>query len=256
MGAATLAAVAFLWGLIAAIVLSFVAAYRHREQYSFWEYTLYGLAYAFSRYKWRASVIDGQENFENLQTGCVIVANHRCSVDPFFIQLAAGKRVHWMVAGEYCKHILFGPLLKLLQVIPTNRGGVDSKAIKMAIRFCTEGRFVGMFPEGRINRTNEPLLTVRPGAALVAMRAKVPLVPIWIEGAPSGPEVWSPVLLNARVRIRVGEPILPPNDSEDAEGSDQSKARTWLQQAMTKVAFMGGYHESSIGMAGKDWKDT
>ena len=252
----TMAATAFLWGLVAAIVLSFVAAYRHRRQYSVWEYTLYGLAYAISRFRWRASVVDGQENFENLKTGCVIVANHRCSVDPFFIQLAAGRRVHWMVAGEYCKHVLFGPLLKLLQVIPTNRGGVDSKAIKMAIRYCSEGRFVGMFPEGRINRTDQPLLTVRPGAALVAMRAKVPLVPIWVEGAPSGPEVWSPVLLSARVRIRVGEPILPPQESEEREGSDQAAARTWLQQAMTQVAFMGGHQNREIGLAGKDWKDS
>jgi len=253
----TLAASLFLWGLIVAVVCSFLMSFRQRRNYSIWEYTLYGMAYAFSKYKWRVSVVEGEEHFENLRTGCVIVANHRCSVDPFFVQFAAGRRVHWMVAGEYCRHLLFGPLLTLLQVIPTNRGGVDSKAIKTAIRFCSEGRIVGMFPEGRINRTQQPLLTIRPGAAMVANRANVPLVPIWIEGAPVGPEVWSAIFMPARVRIRVGEPIPAPESIKgDDEVSNQVAARNWVQQAMAKVAVLGGHVGNQVGIAGKDWKDS
>jgi 1-acyl-sn-glycerol-3-phosphate acyltransferase len=141
-------------------------------------------------------------------SGAVLVANHRCSIDPFFVQLIAGRRVHWMVAGEYFKTPLIGRLLRAFEAIPTNRGGIDTKAIKRAIALAASGRFVGMFPEGRINRTQSPLLSIRPGAATVALRAGVPLVPIWIEGAPVGPSVLSPLLKPAKVRVFVG----PPDD--------------------------------------------
>jgi 1-acyl-sn-glycerol-3-phosphate acyltransferase len=141
-------------------------------------------------------------------SGAVLVANHRCSIDPFFVQLIAGRRVHWMVAGEYFKTPLIGGLLRAFEAIPTNRGGIDTKAIKRAIAMASSGRFVGMFPEGRINRTQSPLLSIRPGAATVALRAGVPLVPIWIEGAPVGPSVLSPLLKPAKVRVVVG----PPDD--------------------------------------------
>lgn len=137
----------------------------------------------------------------------ILVANHRSSVDPFFVQLAAGRRVHWMVAKEYCQHAIFGAVLKPLQVIPTNRSGIDTSATKQAIRLAKEGRLVGMFPEGRINRTVDPLLPIRSGAALVAMRANVPLIPIWISGSPYDRTVWSPLFIPARVGITFGTPI-------------------------------------------------
>ena len=138
---------------------------------------------------------------DRLQGGAILVANHRCSIDPFFVQLIAGRRVHWMVAGEYFKAPLLGNLLRTYEAIPTNRGGVDTNAIKRAIALAASGRFVGMFPEGRINRTAAPLLSVRPGAATVALRAGVPIVPLWIEGAPVGPSIFSPLFRSARIRV-------------------------------------------------------
>jgi 1-acyl-sn-glycerol-3-phosphate acyltransferase len=125
------------------------------------------------------------------------------------VQLSAGRRVHWMVAKEYCQNIFFGPLLKTLQVIPTNRSGIDTGATKQAIRLAKEGRLVGMFPEGRLNHTRGPLVSIRPGAALVAVRAGVPMIPLHIAGSPYRREVWSPLFMPARVRITFGQPVDP-----------------------------------------------
>ena len=41
-----------------------------------------------------------------------------------------------------------------------------------------------MFPEGRINTTRDPLLSVRAGAAMVATKARVPIIPIYIGNSP------------------------------------------------------------------------
>ncbi len=64
------------------------------------------------------------------------------------MQLAARRRVHWMVAREYCEHPVFGLILGAAQVIPTNRSGMDTAATKAAIRLTKAGRLVACFPRG------------------------------------------------------------------------------------------------------------
>ncbi len=156
-----------------------------------------------------------------LQAGAILAANHRSSVDPFFVQLAAGRRVHWMVAKEYCQHPLFGRVLSPLQVIPTNRSGMDTAATKVAMRLTANGRLVGMFPEGRINRSPELLLPVRSGAAVVANRARVPMIPLLIQASPMRDAVWSPLFMPANVKITFGKPIqLPTLATHDATDDD------------------------------------
>jgi 1-acyl-sn-glycerol-3-phosphate acyltransferase len=133
------------------------------------------------------------------------------------VQLAAGRRVHWMVAREYCQHPLFGCILRPLQVIPTNRSGMDTGATKTAVRLAAEGRLVGMFPEGRINRTGALLQPIRSGAAVVASRAGVPIIPLLIEGSPMRQAVWSPVLMPAHVKITFGTPVHIPRQCGSAD---------------------------------------
>jgi 1-acyl-sn-glycerol-3-phosphate acyltransferase len=173
-----------------------------------------------------------------------------------------------MVAGEYFRHFLFGPLLRSYQAIPTNRGGMDNAATKRAIELAAEGDFVGMFPEGRINRTDCPLLSIRPGAALVASRAKVPLIPIWIEGAPVGPEVYSALLMPARVRVLIGYPneqsstlnltyeSAPVAGTESLLKADRQQKNDWICQVMEECLRMGGKSNSQITIAGKRWVDS
>lgn len=197
---------ALLWllGLLAGASLYFCQLYR-RSDYSTWESCLYLPTYLLGRLLWRVHFTNDAP--AELSGGGVLAANHRSSVDPFFVQLAARRRVHWMVAKEYCQHFAFGPLLRALQVIPTNRSGMDTACTKAALRITQAGGLVGMFPEGRINLTSAPLLPLRSGAALVASRSNVPLIPLWIEGSPLGKSVWSPVLMPARVKITFGQPL-------------------------------------------------
>lgn len=210
---------AWIWlGFLAIAACIYVLRLLRQSDYGLWETILYTPTYLMSRLLWRVHFTNSPP--PEIQHGAVLVANHRSSVDPFFVQLAAKRRVHWMVANEYCKHFLFGPLLRLLQVIPTNRSGMDTAATKAAIRLTREGRLVGMFPEGRLNHTTQPLLSIRSGAALVAARAGVPIVPLFIKGSPYRRTVISPVFMSGNVEITFGEPIFPPAMGTDVESSD------------------------------------
>lgn len=241
------AAAIFLFSLIALVAIYLVGQVRLRGKYSYWEYFLYSMAYAFARVVWRVKVHAHPSLSEPIEYGAVIVSNHTTSVDPFFIQLAAGRRVHWMVASEYCSHFLFGPFLRVFQVIPTNRGGVDTASTKRAIEMVRQGKWVGMFPEGRLNRSDQPLLPIRPGAGLVALRGGVPLIPVWVSGAPKSPTVWGPVMMRAKVDVYIGEPM-----PVQAEEGDEA-FRQGLHNAMLKVCELGGNSQFQVEFAGKQW---
>lgn len=184
--------------------------------------------------------------------GAVIVSNHRSSVDPFFIELGSNRHVHWMVAGEYFKNPAFGWFLRFGAAIPVNRGGIDTAATKKAIRLVTDGGLVGMFPEGRINQSGNFMLPGRPGAILVALKARVPVVPCYIDGAPYDGTAWSPFLMGAKVNVRFGDPIdLSPY-------YDQAQASAFvgkiMLQVMTAIAELAGCDDFEPALAGRRWK--
>lgn len=170
------------------------------------QYPLYWFGYPVTRILWRAKVIGRME----LPTGggAVIVCNHRGPMDPTFVALACLRAVRWMVAREYFAVPIFGTMLKLTGAIPTRRGGIDTAAIKQTIRSAKAGNVVGVLPEGRINVTDRLLLPLRTGAALVALEARVPVVPCYIEGSPYDPRVFYRFfLMHTKATITIGKPI-------------------------------------------------
>lgn len=215
------------------------------SDYDWWESCLYLPTYLFGRLLWRVHFLNQPP--EELKKGAVLAANHRSSVDPFFVQLAARRRVHWMVAKEFCQHFAFGPLLRALQVIPTNRSGMDTASTKTALRLTQAGKLVGMFPEGKINQTSVPLLPLRGGAAMVAIHSGVPLIPLRIEGSPWGRSVWSPIFIPARVTITFGQPIWPeqfehdqnPNNQGDTLAASDALIVQWGEQIMALAGRAG-----------------
>jgi 1-acyl-sn-glycerol-3-phosphate acyltransferase len=185
--------------------------------------------------------------------GAIIVANHRSSVDPSFIQIAIRRVVYWMVAREYCETPGLGFVLRTFQVIPVGRGGVDTAATKLAIRLAHEGGLVGMFPEGRINETRDPiLLPGRPGVALVALKARVPIIPIWITGSPYDGTPIGPLKMRAHVRVKIGATIdvSPYFGREKEEGVTQEITLRVLKE----LARLAGRPDFEPQLAGRRWK--
>ncbi len=212
---------------------------------AFW----YLLSLVLARVLWRAKVAPMPLSSDQ---GAVIVSNHRSSVDPFFIELGSNRHVHWMVAGEYFKNPAFGWFLLCGGAIPVKRGGLDTAATKKAMRLVSEGKLVGMFPEGRINQSDKFMLPGRPGAILVALKARVPVVPCYIEGAPYDGTAWSPFLMSARVIARFGDPI-DLSSYYDREHASAFVGQIMLQ-VMTAIAELAGCEDFEPALAGRRWK--
>ena len=167
--------------------------------------TLYWLNYAVVRVLWRVR-IEGRLRVPPDQ-GAVIICNHGSPVDTTFIALTVQRVVRWMVAAEYCSHPAFAWFLRQCEVIPTNRKGIDTTATKTAIRYARQGGLVGLFPEGRLNTTGEFMLPGRLGVAMIALKARVPVVPCYVSGFSYDGPPWGCLLVPAKVRLVIGRPL-------------------------------------------------
>jgi 1-acyl-sn-glycerol-3-phosphate acyltransferase len=209
-----------------------------------------GLNYAMCRILWRAEangplpVSPGQ--------GAVIVSNHRAPVDPSFFYLATDRIVHWMVAKEYCAMPVVGRFLRLCEVIPVGRGGIDTAATKMAIRYAAQGGLVGMFPEGRINATDRVLLPGRPGAAMIALKAGVPLIPAYVSGSPYNGRIWASLVTPAKVRLTLGQPIdVSPYRGRE---NDRKALEELTRRLLVEIARLAGQPDFQPQLAGRFYK--
>jgi 1-acyl-sn-glycerol-3-phosphate acyltransferase len=242
-------ALIILIAVLAIAVLAFVIWWK-RSPLTLKETFLWSGNYLVARLIWRTRIegeLPGQPG-----KGAVIVANHRSSVDPAFILVCIRRVVYWMVAREYCEAPFIGALLRTFQVIPVGRGGIDTAATKQAIRRAQDGGLVGMFPEGRINQTDQLLLPGRPGAALVALRARVPIIPAYIFDAPYDGTALGPVFMRSRVRVKIGKPIdlsaYFGREKEDGVLQEITKL------AMRAMAALAGQPDFEPQLAGARWK--
>jgi len=182
----------------------------------------------------------------------VIVCNHRSSMDPCFIELATTRPVHWMVAKEYCDRRSFGWFLRMAEVIPTNRAGIDTAATKAAIRSAENGGLVGVFPEGRINTTGRVLLPGRPGAALIALKARVPIVPCYVCGSPFSKHLLRPLIMPAKVELKIGRPI----DLSEFYGREGEREvlEEITRRVLREMAALAGCPDFQPELAGRFYK--
>ncbi|MDA7977909.1 MAG: 1-acyl-sn-glycerol-3-phosphate acyltransferase [Pirellulales bacterium] len=241
------------WALLGGVILlvAVVFAWRFCRRYGFnaMQLLLYLVQWPLTRFYWRTKY-QGRWPLSHEQ-GAICVCNHTSGVDPLFIQRAMPKMARWMVAREYFTGLM-GWFLRQSTAIPVRRGGADTAATKMAIRHAQSGGIVGMLPEGRINVGEEILLPGRPGVALVAIKAQVPIVPCWVEGIPYFGSPLSSFRKPARVRVVIGEPI---DVSAYGQTDDKAVLGEITLRCLKEIAVLSGHPEFEPKLAGRHWME-
>lgn len=116
---------------------------------------------------------------EKVQDGaCVLVGNHYRIWDIVHMACTTKEKVHFITKQELYKSKFLGHLCDIVEAIPVSRDGQDAKAVMTALRYLKKGEKISMFPEGTRNRTNADLLPLKGGAALFAIKARVPVYPV------------------------------------------------------------------------------
>lgn len=159
--------------------------------------------------------IYGAENMPKLGPA-LVVANHASDFDPPIVSSCVRRPVSYMAKQELFKVPVLAPAIRLYGAYPVQRGGSARGAIRAALEQLDQGWAVGVFLQGtrtRDGRIPDPKL----GAAMIAAKAQVPLVPVSLWGThrilPRGAKFPKPL----PVTVRIGEPIAPPSSSKDRE---------------------------------------
>ncbi len=160
-----------------------------------------------SRTYWRLT-IEGRENVP--ATGAFVVAPvHRSFIDFALVSGITRRRMRYMGKDSLWKVSLFGRLISALGAFPVRRGAADREALRRSIEVVERGEPLVLFPEGtrRFGPTIEHLFD---GAAYVATRAGVPVVPVGIGGSERAMQKGKRLPRPVKIHIVVGKPLHPP----------------------------------------------
>ena len=128
--------------------------------------------------------VKGAENEPTPDQGTyLVIANHRTWADPIYLCCALKhQQPHFMAKKELFKIPLLNILIRALGAYPVNRGGADVGAIRHTIEMLKQGVAVGMFPQGhRYNGVDPRETPVKTGAAMIAQKADVQVLPVFIK---------------------------------------------------------------------------
>lgn len=123
---------------------------------------------------------------KNLPKGkAILCCNHFSNWDIVLYILNTKKRIKILAKKELFKNKLLGATLKNFGGIEIEREGNDINAIKTCMKVLKDGKQLFIFPEGtRLKNQNEVLGELKSGMAMIAIKTKTPVVPIWIERKP------------------------------------------------------------------------
>lgn len=152
----------------------------------------------------------------------ILVANHESGLDVLTL-LMLGVPVRFLAETWMFKIPLAGWLFRACRHIPVKPGDRDSghRALEAAEESLADGIPVGIFPEGRLSP--DELAEFKPGAFVLAARARVPLIPVLLEGTG---QAWRPgtVVVEGAHEIRIA--VLAPIEPSDDESPDDLMRRT------------------------------
>ena len=111
----------------------------------------------------------------------LLVSNHLSNVDPIFFELAFPRVLFYMGKSELFRNRALGWLLRRFGGFPVERGSADRAAFRFALTVLGQGNAIGIYPEGGRSRT-AALVQALPGAGLLALQSKAPVLPAAITG--------------------------------------------------------------------------
>ena len=154
----------------------------------------------------------GRENIPS--SGAFVLAPiHRSNIDTPLAAALTRRRLRFMGKDSLWRNPAMGWVLSSLGGFPVSRGTADREALKRCVAVLEQGEPLVLFPEG--TRQSGP--DVKPlfdGAAYIAVKAGVPIVPVGIGGSERVMPKGSKMIHPRKCVMIVGAPIRAESDSE------------------------------------------
>ncbi len=138
----------------------------------------------------------------------ILTPNHGSEIDPVVLSAALPFRVTYLAGRELDRLPLVFALVRLFNPIFVRRGVGDIGALKACLDRLARGEVLVVFPEGGVVQPG--MGTLQEGAAFLAIRAQVPVVPVGLLGLTKMWPVSARFPRPSRVTVRMGDAIPPP----------------------------------------------
>jgi 1-acyl-sn-glycerol-3-phosphate acyltransferase len=139
----------------------------------------------------------------------VLTPVHRSNVDFLLAAFVVPQRMRYMGKASIWKWRAPGRFFSMLGAFPVHRGSADRESLRTCIRVIENGEPLVMFPEGT-RQAGPKVEELFDGAAYVAARSGVPLVPVGIGGSEAAMPHGAKFIKPRKVVLVVGEPIEVP----------------------------------------------
>lgn len=152
---------------------------------------------------------------KNLPKGkAILTINHTSNIDAILMVLGTYEKKYFLAKKELFKNKLMGGFLKGMGAIKIDRAAADVGAIKKALGVLKKNKKLIIFPEGTRSKSDEMNLgEVKNGAAMLAIKSKTPIVPVWVYNRPRAFKmtkvlIGKPYELSEFYGQRLGEEVL------------------------------------------------
>lgn len=123
----------------------------------------------------------GRNNIHKVK-GAILAVNHASFLDPPVASAGCARRVYFLARKDLFDLKILGKLISKLKAVAFNRDAPDTTTLRNVIKLLKQGKVVLIFPEGTRSPDGD-FLPGLGGIGLVALKAKVPIVPAYIKGA-------------------------------------------------------------------------
>ncbi|MGI9615532.1 MAG: lysophospholipid acyltransferase family protein, partial [Acidimicrobiales bacterium] len=126
--------------------------------------------------------VRGMEHLPTVGGYVLAPGGHRSILDTPAVSLAGPRVLRYMGAENYFAIPVLGWFLRAMGGFPVERSTTDRNALRLAEWVLRNGEPLAVFPES--TRQEGPTIEdLKEGAAFLACRAQVPIVPVGIGGA-------------------------------------------------------------------------
>ncbi len=165
------------------------------------------LVVGFVRLFWRPS-IQGREHIP--AAGAFILAPvHRSNIDFALAATLVKRRIRYMGKDSLWKIKWIGALFNALGAFPVRRGSADREALRRCIEVVEAGEPLVIFPEGT-RQSGPEVQPLFEGAAYVAARTGVPIIPVGIGGSELAMPKGSKMIRPVKTTLLIGPPLDAP----------------------------------------------
>src|SRR3989344_697295 len=182
-------------------------------------YFLKIIIFPFIKYIW-VGEINGLNNIPS-KGGVIIAANHSSYFDFITLYSISPKRIYFLTGEIFFKKKHWSWIMKLTKQIKVDRNSKDkSESLITATNYLTEGKIIGMFPEGTRSLDGK-LQKAYNGAIKLSITAGVPIIPVGIEGTFEILSKFNKFPNFKKCKINFGQPKYYTKDKNDIENYDQ-----------------------------------